>query len=562
MRRSLQKETFNKIEFELAPVALFAFNRPNHLTRTLKALANNTLALNSDLHVFIDGPKSPVDQVKVMEVERVVAEIEGFNRKRLIKREKNLGLAESIVCGINEILEEHETVIVLEDDIVTSTRFLEFMNLSLNHFKDEDKVMHISGYWFPVRSRFSLPDFFFNQSATCWGWATWKRAWKHFSPNPRKLKKEIFAQGLEREFTFNGNSDFEYQLDMNIDGVRNTWAVKWYASMLLNGGLALHPSKSYTNNIGNDGSGENSRPVPFFNWEHLNESVPSSFPSPNISRIANNAYSDFFNRHFRKISPYRKVRNYLGKIYHEFIDSEELKRNKQLLSGPRFVNATYEIEGHGEFTYVDNKSFWFMYDEIFNKKIYQFRSETDTPLIIDCGANVGLSILFFKKIFPKCRIIGFEPDPEIFQVLCENVGEFSDVDLINKGLWSERGSISFFSDSSDGGKVSEVGNTKVDVTLLSDYLQNDIDFLKMDIEGAEFQVLVEAGENLKNVRNIFVEYHSFKDENQTLPELMVILKEAGFRIYVSAPGFNNPRPFSAINVYKGMDQQLNIFGIR
>jgi FkbM family methyltransferase len=239
-----------------------------------------------------------------------------------------------------------------------------------------------------------------------------------------------------------------------------------------------------------------------------------------------------------------------------------------LKATPRYQKGTVKFN-HKDFQYLDSDSFLFIYDEVFNKQIYNFKTESKCPTIIDAGANIGMSVIYFKMKFPNAKITAFEPDEEVFSLLKNNVASFgfNDVNLIKKGLWKEETVLTFHSEGADAGRIAEtegIGKIiKIETSLLSNYLKNNlIDLLKIDIEGAEFEVLKECKAYLNNVSNIFIEYHSFKGKEQVLPELLSILKDAGFRLNINAPGLISITPFIKLNEYNGMDMQLNIYGMR
>jgi FkbM family methyltransferase len=218
-------------------------------------------------------------------------------------------------------------------------------------------------------------------------------------------------------------------------------------------------------------------------------------------------------------------------------------------------------------TAVDSASFVSSYRSIFSRKIYQFRADTDTPLIIDGGANIGLSVIFFKKLYPKARVIAFEPDPKICKVLRNNLAFFGydDVVLHEKALWTDEAARTFMSEGADGGRIAVNGDTKniikVKTMRLSEFITEPVDFLKLDIEGAEMEVLSECYEKLPLVKNIFVEYHSFLKQEQCIDRLFKCLKDAGFRIHVHHGGISL-QPYMGRHINVGMDLQLNIFGFR
>lgn len=261
-------------------------------------------------------------------------------------------------------------------------------------------------------------------------------------------------------------------------------------------------------------------------------------------------------------------------LYHWYkMTPTEKKEKKEILrikKIPRFIEGFTDIFNQtNQLKYIDSASFLFIYDEIFKKEIYKFKSSTDKPFIIDAGANIGLSAIYLKKLFPKASIVAFEPDPAVFTILKHNIESFNfeNVNLVNKALWNEETQLNFFSEGADGGRMASAEDAsniiKIETTKLSYYLKDTVvDFLKIDIEGAEFTVLQEAKPFLKNVKNIFVEFHSFTNRQQNLAALISILEEAGFRIIVQHIGVYSTSPFHKIETYNGMDLQLNIYGIR
>lgn len=232
----------------------------------------------------------------------------------------------------------------------------------------------------------------------------------------------------------------------------------------------------------------------------------------------------------------------------------------------RFTASNTDILG-SDLRYADPASFLSGYKEIFKNEIYRFKANSDKPHILDCGANIGLSVIYFKKLYPKAVITAFEPDKAIFQILKQNMHAFSlnDVELIEKGVSDKLGSVDFFSDGADGGRIAqgdEKNLIKIETVRLADYLDKPIDMLKIDIEGAELDVLRDCQPLLHNVANLFVEYHSFAKAEQNLSELLDIIKSAGFRYYISQSGTSVKSPFVNRKKDLGMDLQLNVFAFR
>ncbi|MDR1715566.1 MAG: glycosyltransferase [Prevotella sp.] len=245
----------------LAPIVLFVYNRPSKTKETLEALASNTLAEESVLYIFSDGPKKDADlimQKEITETRRVLRQKQWCGQVHIIESEKNNGLANSIEDGITRIVNQYGKVIVLEDDIVTSPYFLTYMNAALDLYEKEDKVMHISGFVPVTTGANKLPETYFLRFMSCWGWATWKRAWDKRITDIPYLYKSLPVRSDFHDFNLNGSINQFSQIEQNYEGTLKTWAIKWYATIFINNGLCLYPHKSLVDNIGVDGSGTNS----------------------------------------------------------------------------------------------------------------------------------------------------------------------------------------------------------------------------------------------------------------------------------------------------------------
>ncbi|MCL1470569.1 FkbM family methyltransferase [Argonema antarcticum A004/B2] len=239
---------------------------------------------------------------------------------------------------------------------------------------------------------------------------------------------------------------------------------------------------------------------------------------------------------------------------------------QKLIKTPRYTHTSSDILGK-EIELVDSASFIFMYKEIFEQQIYRFKTKKSDPFILDCGANIGLSVLYFKQVYPKSNIVAFEPDIKVFNVLKSNVHRFglSEVELINKAVWKSETTLEFMSEGADAGRVIQLEEDKekykVSTVRLGEYLSKPVDFLKLDIEGAETEVIKDCEDLLVNVENLFVEYHSFANEPQTLHLILNILTKAGFRLHIHQMR-PSPQPCYQLDIYSGMDMILNIFGFR
>ncbi|WP_207533779.1 glycosyltransferase [Desertivirga arenae] len=240
----------------LAPIALFVYNRPEHTRRTIKFLQQNFLAKESRLFVFSDGPKRGHEPY-VNEVRELLKGIEGFKSVEVVEREKNLGLADSIIDGVTRLTEEYGKVIVFEDDLLSSPYSLQYFNDALNHYALEERVMHICAYMYPLKNASTLPETFLYRAAGSWGWATWKRAWEYFEPNIDKIIQQFDSSKIN-DFSIDRTMNFWKQVNEFKRGQNNSWAIRWYASIFLKNGLCLNPAHSLIDNIGHDGTGVHS----------------------------------------------------------------------------------------------------------------------------------------------------------------------------------------------------------------------------------------------------------------------------------------------------------------
>ncbi|HEV7231033.1 MAG TPA: glycosyltransferase family 2 protein [Bacteroidia bacterium] len=241
---------------KLAPIILFVYNRPHHTFATLKSLQQNHLSQQSHLYIFADGPQTDASAETlsaISEVRNIIRKENWCGEITIEERDSNLGLFKSITTGVSQLLETNERVIVLEDDLLTSPHFLSYMNDGLEFYKDEEKVICISGYTFPVRGK--MPEIYFLRSAECWGWGTWKRGWDFFSLNGKELMDLIEKSGEANTFDLDGSVEYTTMLKEQIAQKNNSWCILWYASLFVNDKLCLYPGQTLVENHGFDGSG-------------------------------------------------------------------------------------------------------------------------------------------------------------------------------------------------------------------------------------------------------------------------------------------------------------------
>ena len=236
----------------LAPIVLFVYNRLDHTKQTINALKKNYLATDSILYIFSDAPNNKESIVSVKNVRHYIHSIKGFKEIIIVEREKNYGLAKSIINGVSKVVNRYGKVIVLEDDLITSPYFLHYMNDTLNIYHNKKSVMSISAYMYPIEQK--LPETFFTYFTSCWGWGTWEDRWKAFERDPESLIKSMSSSDIKK-FNLDGADNIWRQVKLNTKGKIYTWAVFWYATVFRKKGLVLHPAVSLTMNIGHDGSG-------------------------------------------------------------------------------------------------------------------------------------------------------------------------------------------------------------------------------------------------------------------------------------------------------------------
>lgn len=298
-----------------APIVIFSYNRPDHLRRTIDALRHNRLAEQSQLFIYCDGAKetASLEQKSAIERNREVAHSAyGFKEVNVIERSTNYGLARNIIGAVTEIVNRFGRIITLEDDVIASPGFLEYMNNALDLYAEDTKVMHISGYMYPHKGRL-LDTFFYEVPYPGGGWATWKRAWRFFSDDI----DSIYGYWSQRWKQFNrfGGDYLQKQLENNHNGSMYTWFIKWHAVLLQMGGLTLYPGVSLTNNIGFDSSGSNCVTMTKFDIAHPASSIDVYRIKIKESKRAARIIRQFYSGHWYSKRYRRKLKNNILRLF-------------------------------------------------------------------------------------------------------------------------------------------------------------------------------------------------------------------------------------------------------
>lgn len=243
------------------------------------------------------------------------------------------------------------------------------------------------------------------------------------------------------------------------------------------------------------------------------------------------------------------------------------KEKKRLMESSTFQQETAKVF-NWNFTFSHGPSLLHSLEEIFGDDIYLFDSENDAPYIIDCGANIGVSVLYFQRKYPKAKILAFEPDEDIFKILEKNINTFGHptTEIRKEAVWIKDEDLQFYSEGGLAGSfVTDFAKKNQIITVkavdLKKYLEQPVDFLKIDIEGAENTLIFDIADSLKNVKNLFLEYHGILDEEQNLGEILNLLKSKGFEYYIRVAGETIIHPFCNEKP-KSFNQQLNIFCYR
>lgn len=297
-----------------APIALFAFNRPDHLRRTLEALAANNLAAQSDLTIFCDGPRSDTETEQTNAVRKMAKSAQGFASLSIVERDKNLGCANSIIDGLTQMFAQYEKLIVIEDDILTSPHTLRFLNDGLDYYADDKRIFNISA-WSPPPSLFKIPrdyphDIYAIPRFNCWGWASWRDRFENIDWNISDYTS--FKTSPQQRKAYNaGGEDMSPMLDAQMTGKIDSWAIRADYWRFKNGQLGVNPVRAYTTNIGMD-CGTHCNGPTSSDGNHIELAKPHPFFVKNIlvNKDIEKSYKNFYSP---KKSCYSIGKDFLGR---------------------------------------------------------------------------------------------------------------------------------------------------------------------------------------------------------------------------------------------------------
>lgn len=231
-----------------APIVIFAFNRPDLLNITLSGLSSCEKAKDSCVYVYIDGPRNKLDVDKIIASKKIADSfMNNFLSLVVIMREKNHGLAESLLSGITDILSRHESIIVLEDDLIVSPGFIDYMNIQLSIYKDDVAIGSVSGFSAKMKDKDSFFNYFHPRPCS-WGWATWRDRWEKGIWHIEKLR---LIDSIKTRLQFNqGGQDLYRMLISQEKGEINSWAIRWAYTHFKHQWVVSYPIQSFVENIG------------------------------------------------------------------------------------------------------------------------------------------------------------------------------------------------------------------------------------------------------------------------------------------------------------------------
>ena len=239
----------------LAPVVLFTYNRPEHTRATVEALKANSGASETDLHIYSDGPKNAAQANSVMQVRSYLRTIDGFKSVALVEREHNMGLAASVIAGVTELLASNPAAIVVEDDLLTTPGFLNFMNGALTTYAGRREIFSVTGYNYPLPIPTDYPeDAYLSYRSSSWGWGTWPDRWSKVDWQVSDYD-EFVKDPMARKRFARGGDDLLPMLRKQLNGELNSWSIRFEYAHCKYDALCLHPIRSRLRNIGFDGSG-------------------------------------------------------------------------------------------------------------------------------------------------------------------------------------------------------------------------------------------------------------------------------------------------------------------
>lgn len=295
------------------PVALFCYNRPVHLKRTIAALQKNAGAVETEVWFFSDGPVGEGDRASVDEVRKIVDNVEGFKGVRVVKNDVNRGLAASVIAGISAVLAQNDACIVLEDDLETAPFFLDFLNSGLSCYADDSEIFSVSGYCPPI----AIPDDYAAEAfrfprINSWGWGTWRNRWSRVDWDVKDFEAFISNKKLVKQLALQGK-DLPVMLLKQQTGKIGSWAVRFNQACFREGKTNIYPVRSLVKNLGTDGTGTHMKSSGKYGVQ-LSEKPLNPHPAYENSYISK-AFREFYRPSlYRQMVNRIKIARYLQRL--------------------------------------------------------------------------------------------------------------------------------------------------------------------------------------------------------------------------------------------------------
>lgn len=569
---------------ETPSVLLLAFNRPDLARKVFAAIR---AAQPARLFIAVDGArKQKLGEAALVAETRNLAHLVDWPcevHTRFL--EENLGCKQAVSTAIDWFFEHVEEGVILEDDCLPHPSFFPYCAAMLARYRDDERVGMVSGDNFRPQAEWRGSGHEFSIFTFIWGWATWRRAWRRFDRDlsdwPER-KREGWLRGVL------GRADAAEHWTQIFDrchsGLLDTWAYPWSYSCWRAGFLCVVPACNLVSNIGFDerGTDTSNSSSPNARLPVREISAPwDEAPAPRRDRAQEVRYLRgvygvrLFNWRKRMRLAVRAWRGRLARRLDLWTLPLAGRRSRArrmvnlLKEAERFVPGRTTLDGV-TWSYPDAVSFAHAYDQIFLRGIYEIGAGDAAPRIVDCGPNIGLATLYWKIRYPRAEVVAVEADPAIHAYLADNLARSgaTGVRALNQAVWHSLGELVFAPQGADGGSlVGDAGaaparTIRVPAVPLGELLgDGPVDLLKMDIEGAECDVLAGQDAALARVKRVFVEYHSYAKKPQRLDELLALFRRAGFRVQIH-PELISPRPFVARADEDGMDHRLNIYAWR
>jgi hypothetical protein len=294
----------------IAPVLIFTYNRLNTLESLIHSLKENFLSKNTDIIVFSDYPKTDNAIKSVLAVRNFLKTITGFNSIKIVERTENYGLAKNIIKGVTEVINEYGSVIVLEDDLITSPNFLNYMNQALNFYKDNEKIFAISGYTANLESLATLEeDIYLSYRPSSWGWATWKEEWNGIDWNVKDFAT-FYKNKNERKKFNKGGVDMTRMLKHCMEGKNHSWAIRWSYAMYKQNKFCVYPKVSKIQNIGFGKDATNCTGIDIYQT-NLDNSLKVEFYFPQNPTLSMQLIKEFRYTFSYTNKIFKRIQNYL-----------------------------------------------------------------------------------------------------------------------------------------------------------------------------------------------------------------------------------------------------------